>query len=87
MDQKLILHDGTVLTPAHAFAVSGTLWVYLDFVISLSDAFEILNDPEKMSVVVSDDYGVETTHEGYTDLYCIRREDNGVVNAGLKLVK
>lgn len=84
MEQKLILNDGTEFTPAHAIPVGGTLWVYIDSGITLGEAVELLNDPEKTAKITADEYGTVDLYEGYTDLFCVRREDNGQVNAGLK---
>jgi hypothetical protein len=82
--ETLTLNDGTVFDPAHAIEVNGILYVYLDNGITLAEAFELLADPEKTSVITGNAYGNITTYEGYTDLFCIRREDDGQVNAGLK---
>ena len=84
MDQLLILNDGTRLFPAHAIVAGGVLWVYLDGGLTLAEAFEVLNDQEKTCRITADEYGTVTVYEGYTDLFCIRKEDNGQVNAGLK---
>lgn len=84
MDQLLILNDGTRLFPAHAILASGTLWIYLDGQITMAEAFELLNDPEKTVKITADEFGSVTEYTGYTDLFCIRREDYGQVNAGLK---
>jgi hypothetical protein len=85
MGQILILNDGTILTPAHAIPAGGVLWVYIDGDMTLAEAFELLNDPEKTGTIEANEYGSVTTYEGYTDLYCITREDNGRINAGLKM--
>ena len=84
MDQKLILNDGTILAPAHAFSDGQTLWIYLDGGISLGDAFGLLNDPDKTLTITSDQYGSIERYGNFTDLFCIRRETNGQINAGLK---
>ena len=85
MNQKLTLNDGTVFSPAHAFAAGGTLWIYIDDPeVTLAEAFEQLNDPEKTGKITADEYGSISEYTGFTDLYCIRREDYGQVNAGLK---
>ena len=82
--ETLTLNDGTVFDPAHAIEVNGILWVYLDGGLTLEEAFELLADPDKTSTITGNAYGVSTVFEGYTDLFCIRREDDGQVNAGLK---
>ena len=80
--EKLILNDGTEL-PAHAILASSILWVYLDGSITLAEAFELLINPEKTERIVAEYYGDTTVYEGYTDLFCIRREADGSINAGL----
>lgn len=86
MEQILILSDGTVLAPAHAILAGSVLYVYIDAGgMTLAEAFALLNDPEKTGTIVANEYGEITTYEGYTDLYCITREDDGRVNAGLKM--
>jgi hypothetical protein len=84
MEQSLILNDGMILAPAHAILAGGVLWVYLDGGISLAEAFELLIDPEKTELITANEFGTVTEYVGYTDLFCITREENGQVNAGLK---
>ena len=84
MEQKLILNDGTVLENTTALVASGTLWVYIESEITLGEAVALLNDPEKTAVMTEVEFGNEKIYTGYTDLFCVRREDNGQVNAGLK---
>lgn len=84
MAQMLILNDGTILDPAHAILAGNVLYIYLDGTVTLEAAFALLIDPDKTARITSQEFGVVTEYEGYTDLFCIRREDNGQVNAGLK---
>jgi len=84
MGQNLTLNDGTTLEPAHAIEAGGVLWIYLDGGIEMAAAFELLNDPEKTGRITADDFGAVELYEGYTDLFCIRKEITGQVNAGLK---
>ena len=86
MDQTLKLNDGTVLSPAHAIQSGNTLWVYIDCCITLTEAFEMLNDQQKTSKITEQYAGASNEYVGYTDLFCIRREENGEVNAGLHKV-
>lgn len=86
MAQMLILNDGTILDPAHAILAGGVLCVYIDGNLTLEEAFSLLIDPEKTFRITSQEFGVVTEYERFTDLFCIRREDNGQVNAGLKKV-
>jgi len=84
MDQILTLNDGTRLFPAHAIEDGYVLWVYIDGGITLNAAFELLSDSDKTGKITANNYGSIAEYTGFTDLFCIRREDNGQVNAGLK---
>ena len=84
MAQILILNDGMILDPAHAILAGNVLWVYLDGNLTMEAAFTLLIDQDKTARITANEFGVTTEYEGYTDLFCIRREDNGQVNAGLK---
>lgn len=84
MEQILILNDHTVLEPAHAILGGGVLWVYIDGGMTMAEAFGLLSDPEKTCRIEAKEYGAETLYEGYADLFCITREDDGRINAGLK---
>lgn len=84
MNEQLTLNDGTVIAPAHAIEADGTLWVYIDGGMTLAEVFGLLCDPLKTERITADRYGDITVHEGFTDLFCITREDDGQVNAGLK---
>ena len=83
MNEFLILNDGTRLLEAHAILSGSTLWVYLDGELTLAQAFNLLNDPEKTRHITANEYGAVSEYNGFTDLFCIRREDDGQVNAGL----
>lgn len=84
MDRQLTLNDGTVLDDSYAYAVGERMWVYIYADISLADAFALLNDPAKMLSVISEQFGVETTYEGYTELFTITKEDGGFISAGMR---
>ena len=85
MEQILILNNGTRIFPARATLAGGILWIYIDNTeITLAEAFELLADPGKTNRIVTNEFGVINEYEGFTDLFCIRKEDNGQVNAGLK---
>ena len=85
MEAILILNNGARLFPAHAIEAGGILWVYIDNPdATLADVFDLLVDPEKTSRIVANEYGVISEFTGYTDLFCIRKEDYGQVSAGLK---
>ena len=38
---------------------------------------------EKTARIEQDAYGSVTAFEGYTDLFCLRREDDGMITGGL----
>ena len=82
--RKLILNDGTELQPAYVILAGGVLWVYLDGGLTLAEAFELLIDPEKTVKITANAFGEVTEYNGFTELFCIRKEDNGQVNAGLR---
>ena len=84
MDRKLTLNDGTILQDSYALAVGNRMWVYIYAEMTLADAFALLNDPTKMIAVISEQFGVETTYEGYTELFTITKEDGGFISAGVR---
>lgn len=84
MDRKLTLNDGTILEDSYAFAVGERMWVYIYAEMTLADAFALLNDPAKMISVISEQFGQETTYEGYTELFTITKEDGGFISAGVR---
>lgn len=84
MNQILILNDGTRLFDSHVIQDGTVLWVYLNKSLTLAEAFGVLNDPERTVRIVANEYGQENEYEGFTDLFYIRKEDNGQVSAGLK---
>lgn len=84
MDRKLTLNDGTEIENSYAFAVGERMWVYIYAEMTLADAFALLNDPAKMISVISEQFGVETTYEGYTELFTITKEEGGFISAGVR---
>ena len=83
--EKLILSDGTEILDAHAIADGKTLWFYVQHDgYTLGEIFELMNDPEKTETITADEFGTMTEYQGFTDLFCIRKEDNGQINGGLK---
>lgn len=84
MNRKLTLNDGTILEDSYAQAVGNRMWVYIYANITFADAFALLNDPAKLLSVISEQFGVETTYEGYTELFTITKEDGGFISAGVR---
>ncbi len=81
---KLIMNDGTEINNAEAFTSSGVLWVYIHSKTTMAKAFGILNSPAKTRIIRSVNGTNTETFTGYTDLFCLRKEDDGSVNAGIR---
>ena len=84
MEQKLILNDDSEILDSYAVQANGKLWVYVYADISFACLFSMLSDPEKTSRIVCEQFGVRNTYDGFTDLFCIRKEDGGWISAGLR---
>lgn len=84
MGETLTFKDGTVLNNSHAFAVNGTLFVYIqDPEATFESVFNLLNDPENTEQITENKYGIETVFEGYTGFYTLTK-DEIQITAGLK---
>ena len=81
--EKLILNDGTELENSHVLLSGTTLWFYLNGV-TFNEAYELMSDPEKTGKIIAEYYGSVAEYDSYTDLFCLRREDDGMVSGGLK---
>ena len=84
MDEKLTLNDGTELT-GHLLETETRLFVYV-WELSLAEAFELLNDPEKTKKIIADRYGETKTVKGYKHLMSISEETGGMIAGSLKKV-
>lgn len=84
MQEKITLNDGTVIEPAHAIQAAGALWIYIDRESTMQEAFDMLSDRERTRRITAESYGEVNRHVGFTDLFCIRMETDGTVNAGLR---
>ena len=80
--ETITLNDGTVLENSHVVLGRNILWFYLNG-ISFNDAFTLMSDPDNTVEIVAEQYGVETTYTGYTDLFSLTREDDGMITGGL----
>lgn len=78
MQETLTLADGTVLA-GHVIEMAPRLYVYLDH-STLAEAFPVLNDPDRMAVVVARRYGEETVYTGYSHLTALSEEFGGQVD-------
>lgn len=82
MEEKLTLNDGTELQ-GHAIETEPRLFVYV-WGKTLTEAFELLDDPEKTKKIVAERYGETQTVRGYKRLMSISDEGNGMISASLK---
>lgn len=82
MEEKLTLNDGTELQ-GHVIETDIRLFVYV-WGKTLTEAFELLNDPEKTKKIVAERYGETQTVRGYKRLMSISDEGSGMISASLK---
>ena len=82
MDELITLNDGTVIE-GYFIVSDNRLFVYMKN-ISLSDAFPLMNDPEKTRIIKENRYGEKTTVRGFKHLYAITEESADMVSAALK---
>ena len=80
--ETLTLNDGTVLQNSHVLLSKNTLWFYLNGV-TFNEAFNLMSDTGVTASINANSYGSEITYAGYTDLFCLRREDDGMITGGL----
>ena len=80
--QTMELNDGTLLENSYAIQNGNVMWFYISGK-TLVEAFALMNDPAKTATVTVDRYGAVTEISGYTDLFCIRRESDGMITGGL----
>ena len=83
MEEKLILNDGTEIENAHCFESDGRLFVYITGTSDMQRYFNLLIDPDNTAKIKAVQYGVETVHSGYVDLYSISKE-SGNINVVLR---
>ena len=86
--EQLILNDGTVVNDAITIGAIPGLWIHIQKGYTLSEAFTLFSDPEITAVITSDKSephkpGEKTVYEGYTDLFMLKREDDGMIIVGL----
>lgn len=80
--ETVTLNDGTVLNDSHVLESRGILWFYLRGV-TFERAYELMVDDGRTERIVMNSYGSETVFTGYTDLFSLRREDDGMITGGL----
>ena len=81
MQEKLILNNGTELS-GHALADGLFLYLYLNQ-STLTEAFPLLNDPEKTAKITENQNGQITEYTGFSHLRSISEESGGRVSAVL----
>lgn len=85
MEQYLVLNSGIQLNDSYVLQAGSKLWVYVyDQGISFGELFNALNDPAAVSTVTQYTGGTPQVYEGFTELFCIRKEDGGFMTAGLR---
>lgn len=85
MEQKITLADGTVIQNAYAMPVNGDLFIYINSTeMDIRDVWSLLSNVRKTKRIRSQAFGEDITYQKYTDIYFIRREDNGSMSAGLR---
>ena len=82
MDEKLILNDGTEIK-GHYIETELRLFVYV-WELTLTEAFELLNDPEKTKKITMIRNGVTQVVKGYKKLMSISEESGGMIASSLK---
>lgn len=82
MEEKLILRDGTELE-GHLLKTETRLFVYV-YGLTLAEAFDLMNDPEKTEEIEAEQYGQTKTVSGYNHLVSISEEAGGMVSASLR---
>ena len=82
MDEKLILANGAEIL-GHLIETGGILFLYM-YEVNLEEAFGLLIEPENVSTIRWERYGATGEVSGYSHLYTITEERDGMISAGLK---
>lgn len=88
MNETLRLMDGTEIRNAQTVGSLQGLWIHIRDGLTFSEAYGMFSDPEKTGRIESSRTDpatpeAPTVFEGYTDLYMLKREDNGMMIIGL----
>ena len=89
--ETITLNDGTVISNVDSIEAIVGLWLHIHSGVNFSGAYQLFSDPMRTAVITSDRTTPakpddNTVYEGYTDLYMLKREDNGVIVVGLHKV-
>lgn len=83
MDRKLILNN-IEIQDSYVLRNGSMLFVYVYAEITFAELFNILNNPANVQTVRAFVGETETDYDGYTELFVIRKEDEGFISAGLR---
>ena len=86
--ETITLNDGTIVNDAVTIGAIPGLWIHIQKGLTLSEAFKLFSAPKKTAKITSDKSepnkpGEGTVYEGYTDLFMLKREDDGTIVIGL----
>lgn len=84
MESKLILNNIIELQDSYVIKSGNILWMYVYADISFGDLFNMLNDTGATETVRMYRYGTESFFEGFTELFYMRKEDDGFIVAGVR---
>ena len=89
MNETLVLNDGTIIQNAETVqSVVVGLWIHINNGMTFDQVYNLFSDPDKTEVITSDKTtpmrpNGNTVYEGFSDLYMIKRENDGKIIIGL----
>lgn len=85
MNEFLTMADGTKVENAHILQMTpDSIIVYADNGMSFKAGYNLFSKPAKTQTIRENRYGQETTLEGYTELYALRKESATLLTACLR---
>ena len=86
--ETITLNDGTVINDAVTIGAVPGLWIHIPNGFTIAKAYKLFSVKNKTSVITSDKSEPSrpregTVYEGYTDLFMLKREDDGTIVIGL----
>lgn len=84
MNETIRLADGTEISHAQTIESLQGLWIHIREGLTLAEGYAAFSDAEKTRRMESDKTEPATVYEGYTDLFMIKREEDGKIMIGLK---
>ena len=82
MVEELTFNNNQVVE-GHAIETDSRLFLYM-FNTTMTEAFNLLNDPENTKKIKAERYGDKVTYTGYKHLCSISEESNGMISSSLK---